>query len=1057
MSSDAIVQLLQRSGESLLEAKHEVRKTPKFSYTREFLVSLRELDICKKLPLGFDSSILSEFEDAPSSAFERQRSVGGPLQGSRYGSTSLKRADVTVKFSQGSHGRWDTHSTGSSDKDGESQSDRDSFSQDSGSQYLNQPRRPWQNPERDGLLGSGAFLRPSGQQGGALAPKGRGNGQHQLSKSSERYQPPRPYKATPYSWRDNTDSYNDETFGSSECSSQERAEEERKRRASFELMRKEQHKALQENHKQPTDTHKENLDNDIIMLLGNTKIEKNLKDNREDKLEGNSASLVSDSDSAKGPFPAHTPASRPPVPPGFASTITEKNLGTQTSNKAFGSGVGIVGKSPLLTKSSLRVNGEESNLEKGHDSGIDVHPDRTASKSNSIAVSFADATEHPGLAPEDASVAACGPLGGAGRGWEGVISSSNEEMFTLSGNTDRSEQEHSTSILDKLFDSTSKKDDRDALRSIEGANINEQAWSPTSSQSSKYTHWFSEGDKRPTEDLSSRDLLSLIISKNKPGSETSAGSHELICPSFPFENGESSQESFPSATSCVTRVHESHDHPGKPGTDAGVLTCEDLEQSILADAKESSSGLLDIVQGPWNTVDANPKLQKAGVDDHASQHLLSLLHKGMCSKDLANPELAQTSERPGNVNVKSEVTLMFAGNNFSENAEPVRTEKPLTLEALFGSAFMKELHSMEAPVSGHRGSVDENRDNCAPQFNGISLPHADYISSSSEYSSSVALEGNISLKHTPEARPQKHHETWTGFEDLQSKNSIPPNFVAREEGSLGIYLPEEESLITVGDTVSPIMADPFPADNASKNAERLGSRLPDEILMDKLAALNIPRNNDRYSALELDAPSVHGPYHMVEPGFSYQHARPSSPQFPHPHMDHIRSLFQPSDNPTHRNPLMNFVGPDNMHHDPHLPHHQFPSNNIHHHPFHNPGGPMFDPAIPLPMASPMPVPGNFPPRQPLQGFPRGVPLSPPLNHMPSFMPEMNAMHGFPRQPSYGGFGMGMPGTGASGPGGGDPESFRRLMEMRTNLKQTHASAPGHIPGMYSYELDMGFR
>jgi len=34
----------------------------------------------------------------------------------------------------------------------------------------------------------------------------------------------------PYSRKDCTDSYNDETFGSTECSSEDRAEEERKRR-----------------------------------------------------------------------------------------------------------------------------------------------------------------------------------------------------------------------------------------------------------------------------------------------------------------------------------------------------------------------------------------------------------------------------------------------------------------------------------------------------------------------------------------------------------------------------------------------------------------------------------------------------------------------------------------------------------------------------------------------------------------------------------------------------------------------------------------------------------
>ena len=37
-------------------------------------------------------------------------------------------------------------------------------------------------------------------------------------------------QAVPHSRRETNDSYNDETFGSSECTSEDRAEEERKRR-----------------------------------------------------------------------------------------------------------------------------------------------------------------------------------------------------------------------------------------------------------------------------------------------------------------------------------------------------------------------------------------------------------------------------------------------------------------------------------------------------------------------------------------------------------------------------------------------------------------------------------------------------------------------------------------------------------------------------------------------------------------------------------------------------------------------------------------------------------
>ena len=65
---------------------------------------------------------------------------------------------------------------------------------DSGKRYGNQSRRSWQVPEHDGLLGSGSFPRPSGYAAGASAPKVRPNEHYQLNKSSEPYQPPRPYK-----------------------------------------------------------------------------------------------------------------------------------------------------------------------------------------------------------------------------------------------------------------------------------------------------------------------------------------------------------------------------------------------------------------------------------------------------------------------------------------------------------------------------------------------------------------------------------------------------------------------------------------------------------------------------------------------------------------------------------------------------------------------------------------------------------------------------------------------------------------------------------------------
>ena len=44
------------------------------------------------------------------------------------------------------------------------------------------------------------------------------------------------FQAVPHSRRETHDSYNDETFGSTECTSEDRAEEERKRRGKFSVL-----------------------------------------------------------------------------------------------------------------------------------------------------------------------------------------------------------------------------------------------------------------------------------------------------------------------------------------------------------------------------------------------------------------------------------------------------------------------------------------------------------------------------------------------------------------------------------------------------------------------------------------------------------------------------------------------------------------------------------------------------------------------------------------------------------------------------------------------------
>ena len=96
--------------------------------------------------------------------------------------------------------------------------------------------------------------------------------------------------------------------------------------ASFELMRKEQHKAFQEKQKSNPDKRKDEFDS----LMDDSKDEKRLL-NRSNE-SGDSVILKnSNNDSEKPSFPAQTLASRPLVPPGFKSTNLERNFGPKSA------------------------------------------------------------------------------------------------------------------------------------------------------------------------------------------------------------------------------------------------------------------------------------------------------------------------------------------------------------------------------------------------------------------------------------------------------------------------------------------------------------------------------------------------------------------------------------------------------------------------------------------------------------------------------------------------------------------------------------------------------
>ncbi|KAH1044794.1 hypothetical protein AAZX31_09G234100 [Glycine max] len=966
----------------------------KISYTRDFLLSLSGLDICRELPSGFDRSLLSEFEDASQ---DRQRSTGGLSVHSfsrriEYSSSPLTRGD---SFSRGIHGKWETRSSGRSDKDSDSQSELDS---DSGKRFGNQSRRSWQGPEHDGLLGSGSFPRPSGYTPGLAALKFRANDNYQLNRSNEPYHPPRPYKA-PHSRRETNDSLNDETFGSLECTSEDRAEEERKRRASFELMRKEQHKAFQEKHKLNPD--KNNDDFDITSLADDD--EKRVVNRSNEYVEPNVTLSVLSNDEKSSSLSQTPSAARPLVPPGFASAKLERNLATKTSLNTHSTEVG-----------------------------------QPAPGDTGVVLEASDDNEFINLNAEVKGKEAVGAFS---------PDNSNSILYKLFGNASTLDRDKSTSIVEP---------DQKA----------DETWSPHAFQSSKFAHWFVEEEKKPVDDLTHRpnDLLSLIVGGEKGGLQTSnVETPQPIAANFAFLNSEPTGEHMTSNVAHTTIDNSELLYKSdKPEVLAAVLTCEDLEQSILSQVGENGSSRPQPIQD--KDFDAKSE-QLTPVDNHASHHLLSLLQKGTSHNDMELSSILDSSDKVPNT--EGVTTGNVLDNPGEANVDVSNSSKTLTLETLFGSAFMKELQSVGAPLSVQRGSVGSAGSDVSESLL-FPFPTSDNVHPpTGELTLNRHGSGVLPSEQTNHPKSNRFEEQWLGYGDSQGdgNSSLLQSEISKASGFKGprdIHLPEEDSLITASD----------PLQNFLSAGNLVKTDLSQDTTVDitrKLAALNPAFRDDRLVTRNQEGLAFpRGPYDMREPGIPYQNLNVQrSPQI-HPQLNHGGPMFNQLDShPPHISSYMKLPTPEGMVHHDSPPNHQFPGNMLRP-PFRQPNsglaGPGFDPPVHHSMLQQqMHMQGNLPPPHLLRGFPRGAPMpSHASNPMTGFMQEPNPMQsqGFPfsghQHPTFGGPGMQLQAPDVGG-GRNHPEALQRLFEMELrskNPKPIHAS--GHSQGMYGQELDLGF-
>ncbi|CAK9134383.1 unnamed protein product [Ilex paraguariensis] len=1082
----SIVNEDQSSLEKAPETFQESHKHSRISYTREFLLSLSELDVCKNFPSGFDQSILSEFEGNSQGIQDRQRIPGNfPFQGFRcsdYGSSPPTRGDSGTN-SRGIYGRWDSRSSGRSDKDNDS--DRDS---DSGKQYGNESWRFGQSPEHDGLLGSGSLQRPSGYAAGIAAPKVRANDQYQINKSNEPYHPPRPYKAAPHSRRETNDSFNDETFGSTECTSEDRAEEERRRRSSFELMRKEQQKALQEKQKLKMDKHKNDGVPDIMVLLEDTKAEKSFL-GRNDELDAPLMLPVSNNDSGKSSLSSLAPPSRPLVPPGFRSTILERNDGAKPLSHPESTEVGNpdIEQSLLHANTNLVQNGTLDN-EEGRKSTHERGFCNQQPEDKSTDAPFLDNGEKivNSLPGSDVSNMKLGMDTHQFRSsslLEAHEALDNGENLEINDNKvtglktfGDSNHENSSSILSKIFGSALTMNSN-CISGLVQHHDSKQAdrWSPNTVQSSKFAQWFVEEEKKPIENLSSdmpSDLLLLIVRGEK------GGSHVLdVQPAqtveFPYPSSEVSDKLItPNIPSTKTGISEQLYNSIKQEAVPAVLTCEDLEQTILSEYSEESSTLEPSVQN-WGVSGAKTEQPKKNVDDHASHHLLSLIQKGAGPNNMPPSPLLDTGSSD-KLRVPEVVSTVTAFDKHGEaNAENGHgSGKNLTLETLFGTAFMTELKSGEAPVSVQRGSVGAARSDVL-KSHVSSFPVSDDVLLPSKIDEigyhMTSHESNIlGSSHRQQMKLDKVNN-WLGFDDPQIEldSSKLQADVAYEHdgpgGAIEIQLPEEESLIAVGDPGNSLNSMFMPAGNLSRG-ELISSKTPVDIAQ-KLAARNTVFKDEQSMVGQEGPPFVRGPYDLMGPEIPYQnhHAQPSSIQFHHPQISHGRPLFQPLEShPAHINSQMKFMAPESVIRYDAPPNRQFPENMLRP-PFQHPntGVTGFDHSVHHPVFRQMQMPENTPPPHLLHEFPRGASMPCyPSNQATGFMQEPNLMQRFPfghRKPNVGGLGVPMPVRDANS-GSNHPEAFQRLMEMelRANAKQIHPFPGGHSRGMYGNELDMGF-
>jgi hypothetical protein len=393
-----------------------------------------------------------------------------------------------------------------------------------------------------------------------------------------------------------------------------------------------------------------------------------------------------------------------------------------------------------------------------------------------------------------------------------------------------------------------------------------------------------------------------------------------------------------------------------------MMTCEDLEQAMLAQVSSNSSSTQKNSLQRHQAVSEQPtSKQKVPVDSHASHHLLSLLQKGTDNKESSPFGFHRGEPQSSNVNVMTNGGISGTVPISKTETGPA-SGKSVTLEALFGAAFMSELHSKDAPVS-IRGSANS---------------HEGYYPG----------EGALTFNNNEDGTALK--EPRTGIDYRNSSFTGPSQGTSFDKKGLELHLPEEDSLFSMNDSFSARKPDILPSLRSSRVEVQLPEREVDDLNY-KLQSLvsgdvevlgpDALRSHSREQRFQTESQNL---YHLLQ-------GRPPA-LAPRSMLDHVGNRSQQAP----------FDMPQAIQHDPRR---SFPANmDPMQHTLNAAGVPHV--AAHHPMLQRMP--GSFP----AEGLPRGVLPSQPVHQVAGYRPEMNNVNNFhmhPRQPSHVDFGLMPPG------------------------------------------------